>query len=215
MFGIKLIPFWARRAGAIKAFGGKDQKLQPAPLNLRYLFMKIYTKTGDEGQTGLYSGKRLSKSHPRVEAYGTVDELNAFIGLLRDHVTDGSISKELLAQQHHLFALGAAMADDRPGQAYKLPEDAATNLELLMDSMNESLPKMTHFILPGGAPVLSYTHLCRTVCRRAERRTVELASMVELDKSIIIYLNRLSDYFFVLGRFLAKLNEIEEVKWIS
>jgi cob(I)alamin adenosyltransferase len=176
--------------------------------------MKIYTKTGDEGQTGLYSGKRLSKAHPRVEAYGTVDELNAFIGLLRDHTEDEAISAELLAQQHHLFALGAAMSDDRPGEAYKLPDDAATNLELRMDAMNESLPKMTHFILPGGAPVLSYAHLCRTVCRRAERRTVELAETVEMDRSIIVYLNRLSDYFFVLGRFLAKEENIEEVKCV-
>ena len=176
--------------------------------------MKIYTKTGDEGQTGLYSGKRLSKAHPRVEAYGTVDELNAFIGLLRDHVDDEAISAELLAQQHHLFALGAAMADDRPGQAYQLPEDAATNLEARMDAMNEDLPKMTHFILPGGAPVLSYAHLCRTVCRRAERRTVELADTVEMDRSIVVYLNRLSDYFFVLGRFLAQVGKIEEVRWV-
>ena len=176
--------------------------------------MKIYTKTGDQGQTGLYSGKRLSKAHPRVEAYGTVDELNAFVGLLRDHVSDPAIKAELLAQQHHLFALGAAMADDRPGQAYQLPEHAAPTLETRMDAMNASLPKMTHFILPGGAPVLSYTHLCRTVCRRAERRTVELAETVEMDPSIVVYLNRLSDYFFVLGRFLAKSGGIEEVKWI-
>ncbi len=176
--------------------------------------MKIYTKTGDEGQTGLYSGKRLSKAHPRVEAYGTVDELNAFVGLLRDHIKDSVLKAELLAQQHHLFALGAAMADDRPGKAYKLPEDAATKLETSMDLMNASLSKMTHFILPGGAPVLSYAHLCRTVCRRAERRTVELAATVEMDSSILIYLNRLSDYFFVLGRFVANAEGIEEIKWI-
>jgi len=177
--------------------------------------MKIYTKTGDQGQTGLYSGKRLSKAHPRVEAYGTVDELNAFVGLLRDHLNDEALKAELLAQQHHLFALGAAMADDRPGHAYKIPEDAATNLETRMDTMNEVLPKMTHFILPGGAPVLSYAHLCRTVCRRAERRTVELAETVEMDPGIVVYLNRLSDYFFVLGRFIAKAEGIEEVRWIS
>ena len=176
--------------------------------------MKIYTKTGDRGQTGLYSGKRLSKSHIRVEAYGTVDELNAFVGLLRDHVADEAISAELLAQQHHLFALGAAMADDRPGEAYRLPAEATPTLEARMDAMNEVLPKMTHFILPGGAPVLSYAHLCRTVCRRAERRTVELAAGVSLDESIVIYLNRLSDYFFVLGRFLAHSAGIEEVKWV-
>jgi cob(I)alamin adenosyltransferase len=150
-----------------------------------------------------------------VEAYGTVDELNAFVGLLRDHVTDGAIRAELLAQQNLLFALGAAMADDRPGEAYQLPANAATDLEASMDAMNEALPKMTHFILPGGAPVLSHAHVCRTVCRRAERRTVELAESVELDPSIIIYLNRLSDYFFVLCRHLARVLEIEEVKWIS
>lgn len=177
--------------------------------------MKIYTKTGDQGQTGLYSGRRLSKAHPRVEAYGTVDELNAFVGLLRDHVTDAKIRAELLAQQNLLFALGAAMADDRPGEAYRLPENAATDLEASMDAMNDALPKMTHFILPGGAPVLSHAHVCRTVCRRAERRTVELAETVEMDASIIVYLNRLSDYFFVLCRHLARVMEIEEVKWIS
>jgi len=177
--------------------------------------MKIYTKTGDLGQTGLYSGRRLSKAHPRVEAYGTVDELNTFVGLLRDHVTDGTIRAELLDQQNLLFALGAAMADDRPGEAYQLPENAATDLEASMDAMNDALPKMTHFILPGGAPVLSHAHLCRTVCRRAERRTVELAETVEMDASIIVYLNRLSDYFFVLCRHLARVMNIEEVKWIS
>jgi len=177
--------------------------------------MKIYTKTGDQGQTGLYSGRRLSKAHPRVEAYGTVDELNAFVGLLRDHVTDAAIRTELLAQQNLLFALGAAMADDRPGEAYQLPPNAATDLEASMDAMNDALPKMTHFILPGGAPVLSHAHVCRTVCRRAERRTVELAETVEMDPSIVVYLNRLSDYFFVLCRHLARVMEIEEVKWIS
>lgn len=177
--------------------------------------MKIYTKTGDKGQTGLYSGKRLSKAHIRVEAYGTVDELNSFVGLLRDHVTMEDVRTKLLQQQHLLFALGAAMADDRPGQAYQLPANAAPDLETDMDRMNEDLPKMTHFILPGGHPAISYTHVCRTVCRRAERRTVELADSVDLDESIVIYLNRLSDWFFVLGRFLAVKLDVEEVKWIS
>jgi cob(I)alamin adenosyltransferase len=177
--------------------------------------MKIYTKTGDKGQTGLYSGRRLSKAHPRVEAYGTVDELNACVGLLRDHVTDAEIREQLLAQQHHLFALGAAMADDRPGQAYQLPATAAPDLEAAMDAMNADLPRMTHFILPGGSLAVSHAHICRTVCRRAERRTVELVNEVELDESIIIYLNRLSDYFFVLSRHLARIQNVEEVKWIS
>ena len=177
--------------------------------------MKIYTKTGDRGQTGLYSGKRLSKAHIRVEAYGTVDELNSFVGLLRDHIKDMNLKVSLLEQQHYLFALGAAMADDRPGEAYQIPEYAATDLEADMDRMNESLPKMTHFILPGGHPAVSYTHVCRTVCRRAERRTVELAETVEIDPSVVIYLNRLSDWFFVLGRYVAKGLGVEEVKWIS
>lgn len=177
--------------------------------------MKIYTKTGDKGQTGLYSGKRLSKAHIRVEAYGTVDELNSFVGLLRDNLTDNDLRDRLLAQQNLLFALGAAMADDRPGQAYQLPENAATDLEQHMDEMNEALPKMTHFILPGGHPTVSHTHLCRTICRRAERRTVELAESVEMDEGIVIYLNRLSDWFFVLGRFVSLKLGVEEVKWIS
>lgn len=176
--------------------------------------MKIYTKTGDAGQTGLYSGRRLSKADVRVEAYGTVDELNACLGLLRDHVTDADVRTQLLAQQHHCFALGAAMADDRPGEAYQLPATAATDLEAAIDAFNEELPKMTHFILPGGAPVLSYAHLARTVCRRAERRTVDLATEVTIDASILVYLNRLSDYLFVLGRHLARIEKLEEVKWI-
>ena len=176
--------------------------------------MKIYTKTGDQGQTGLYSGRRLSKAHPRVEAYGTVDELNATLGLLRDHLTDDDLRAQLLRQQHHCFALGAAMADDRPSEAYQLPPTAATDLERHIDAFNEELPPMTHFILPGGAPVLSYAHLARTVCRRAERRTVELATEVDLDPSVIIYLNRLSDYLFVLGRYVAQRGGIAEVKWV-
>lgn len=177
--------------------------------------MKIYTKTGDKGQTGLYSGKRLSKAHIRVEAYGTVDELNSFVGLLRDNVTDEDIRTKLLQQQNLLFALGAAMADDRPGQAYRLPENASTDLETDMDRMNEHLAPMTHFVLPGGHPAVSHTHVCRTVCRRAERRTVELADSVELDEGIVVYLNRLSDWFFVLGRYLSLKTGVEEIKWIS
>ena len=178
------------------------------------LSMKIYTKTGDAGQTGLYSGRRLSKADVRVEAYGTVDELNAVCGLLRDHVTDDDLRAELLAQQQLLFALGAALADDRPETAYRVPVEAAPALEAAMDRMNEALPAMTHFILPGGSPLVSYAHLARTVCRRAERRTVELAATVTLDAGVLIYLNRLSDYLFVLGRYLALRTGVPEVKWI-
>lgn len=177
--------------------------------------MKIYTRTGDQGQTGLFSGKRLSKAHPRVEAYGTVDELNSFVGLFRDQVTDAPLRARLLTQQQHLFALGAALADDRAEEAYRVPATAAPELEADMDRMNDQLPAMTHFVLPGGAPALSAAHVCRTVCRRAERRVVELANAVALDASIIVYLNRLSDWFFVVSRWLAHENDIEEIKWIS
>jgi cob(I)alamin adenosyltransferase len=177
--------------------------------------MKIYTKTGDAGQTGLFSGKRLSKADARVEAYGTVDELNAHLGLLRDLTEDEQVRQQLLEQQQHLFALGAALADDRPGQAYQLPESATPGLERAIDDMEAELPRMTHFILPGGHQTVSQAHVCRTVCRRAERRTVELANIVELDESILRYLNRLSDYFFVLSRHLTRLSGAEEIKWIS
>jgi cob(I)alamin adenosyltransferase len=177
--------------------------------------MKIYTKTGDAGQTGLFSGKRLSKADARVEAYGTVDELNAHLGLLRDLTEDEQVRQQLLEQQQHLFALGAALADDRPGQAYQLPESATPGLERAIDDMEAELPRMTHFILPGGHQTVSQAHVCRTVCRRAERRTVELANIVELDESILPYLNRLSDYFFVLSRHLTRLSGAEEIKWIS
>lgn len=177
--------------------------------------MKIYTKTGDGGQTSLFSGRRLPKYHPRVEAYGTVDELNAVLGLLRDHLEADDLRRQILEQQHHCFALGAALADDRPDQAYEVPPTAAPTLEAYIDAFNAELPKMTHFILPGGAPVLSYAHLARTVCRRAERRVVELAEDTQLDPGIVVYLNRLSDYLFVLGRYVAHRRGIPEVKWIS
>ncbi len=178
--------------------------------------MKIYTKTGDKGETGLYSGRRIPKHHPRVEAYGTVDELNAFTGLLKDHLTDRAVVEELVEQQHHLFALGAALADDRPGGlAYELPASAATRLEGAMDRMNESLPAMTHFVLPGGSPAISYAHVCRTVCRRAERRVVELSEGTQVPTTVVVYLNRLSDYFFVLSRHLAAAAGVREIKWIS
>lgn len=179
--------------------------------------MKIYTRTGDSGQTGLFSGSRVSKADERVEAYGTVDELNACLGLLRDHIAPSEeagtrVRAQLLELQQTLFAIGAALADDRDGQTYKVPDNAAAELESKMDEMNEVLPKMTHFVLPGGSKAVSFAHLARTVCRRAERRVV---SLEEVDGAVIIYLNRLSDYLFVLSRYLGKVNGIEEIKWVS
>ncbi|WP_116126890.1 cob(I)yrinic acid a,c-diamide adenosyltransferase [Lewinella sp. IMCC34183] len=178
--------------------------------------MKIYTRTGDTGETGLFSGRRVPKSDPRVEAYGTIDELNACLGVLRDHLAPGTdaprtrVRAQLLEQQKVLFALGAALADDRPGEAYQVPADAAGRLETYMDAMDESLPRMTHFILPGGSPAVSFAHLARTVCRRAERRTVEMGTAPE---GVVIYLNRLSDYLFVLARHLGQAEGVEEIKW--
>ena len=174
--------------------------------------MKIYTRTGDAGDTGLYSGRRVSKTDLRVEAYGTVDELNACLGLLRDQLTEAELRQQLLEQQHTLFALGAALADDRPGEAYRVPEDAVAKLEGYIDAMNEALPPMTHFILPGGAPAVSFAHLARTVCRRAERRTV---AVPDVELTVLVYLNRLSDYLFVTGRFVALHLGVAEIKWES
>ncbi|MGB3800869.1 MAG: cob(I)yrinic acid a,c-diamide adenosyltransferase [Lewinella sp.] len=178
--------------------------------------MKIYTRTGDAGKTGLFSGRRVSKADLRVEAYGTVDELNACLGLLRDHVGEqnggaGELRRQLLDQQRHLFALGAMLADDRPESTYGVPSEAATDLEHYMDKMDEVLPKMTHFILPGGSPAISFAHLARTVCRRAERRIV---AMEESDAAAIVYVNRLSDYLFVVSRYLGKLEGTEEIQWL-
>ena len=174
--------------------------------------MKIYTRTGDAGDTGLFSGRRVSKADLRVEAYGTVDELNACLGLLRDHVTDEDLRRQLLEQQRTLFALGAALADDRPGEAYRVPDDAVSKLEAYIDAMNEVLPAMTHFILPGGAPAVSFAHLARTVCRRAERRTV---AVPDVEPTVVVYLNRLSDYLFVAGRYVTRALGVAEIKWES
>lgn len=176
--------------------------------------MKIYTKTGDQGETGLFSGRRLSKADLRVEAYGTVDELNATIGLLRDHLTDEPTREFLLVQQHHCFDLGAILADDRPDSNLVFPENAAPRLEEAIDQLVEQLPPLRHFVLPGGHPTVSFAHLCRTVCRRAERRVVALtAEEADIAPVAVTYLNRLSDYFFTLGRYLSLLQGVEEVKW--
>lgn len=177
--------------------------------------MKIYTKTGDQGQTSLFSGSRLSKADLRVEAYGTVDELNACVGLLRDHVQDEACRAFLFQHQHHLFDLGAVLADDRNDSPLSFPAAAATDLEAEIDRMNEVLAPLRHFILPGGHPAVSFAHLCRTVCRRAERRVVALAGEVDLPQEAVIYLNRFSDFAFVLSRWLAKQNGVEELKWQS
>lgn len=165
--------------------------------------MKIYTKTGDKGLTSLIGGTRVPKYHLRIESYGTVDELNSYIGLIRCQdisVHDQFILKEI---QDRLFTIGATLAADPEKSRMKIPDLKTTDIELLekeMDDMNESLPELTHFILPGGNTTVSYCHIARCICRRAERLTVHLASESPVEENVIIYLNRLSDYLFVLSR---------------
>jgi cob(I)alamin adenosyltransferase len=176
---------------------------------------KIYTKTGDEGKTALFGGRRVSKSDLRVDAYGTVDELNAHVGLLRDHVQGVDLQLFLKEIQDRLFTLGSHLASD-PAKQKALPDlkpEDITALELAMDQIDATVEPLRHFILPGGHPTVSYTHLCRTVCRRAERLVVALHENEPVEASILQYLNRLSDYFFMLGRHQAHVLGVEEVKW--
>jgi cob(I)alamin adenosyltransferase len=176
---------------------------------------RIYTKTGDRGETALFGGRRVSKSHLRVESYGTVDELNAFIGLLHDHLTDASLREILSKIQHRLFTVGAHLASDpkkHPPTPDLVPEDIQL-LEDEIDRMDAALPPLRHFILPGGHPAVSYCHVCRTVCRRAERLVVAVDRKDPVDPLVLQYLNRLSDYFFMLGRYLSQHLGVEEVVW--
>lgn len=178
--------------------------------------MKIYTKTGDEGSTGLFGGKRLPKDDLRIEAYGTVDELNAHIGLLRDHSACAEQIETLLEIQDRLFTMGSLLATDPEKSNLKLPqlaEDDILRLENEIDKMNELLPEMKSFVLPGGHQLVSFCHIARCVCRRAERRVVTLTQIAATDSLIIKYLNRLSDYLFVLSRMLSHKLNAPETPW--
>ncbi len=186
--------------------------------------MKIYTKTGDKGTTSLFGGTRVPKHHIRIDSYGTVDELNSYIGLIRDQEID-SHSKEILIQiQDRLFTLGAILATAPEKETLKsgkqrlniprITEEDINLLETEMDRMNESLPEMTHFVLPGGHPTVSYCHITRCICRRAERLTTLLNEQEPIDGLVLMYLNRLSDYLFVLARKLTKDLQVEEIKWV-
>lgn len=180
--------------------------------------MKIYTKTGDKATTALFTGKRVPKHHIRIESYGTVDELNSYLGLIRDQEIDKA-PKEILARiQFKLFTLGAILATEpKKDDRLKIPRIQTEDIELLekqMDKMNEELPEMTHFILPGGHPTVSHCHIARTVCRRAERMISYLHENEPVPENVLAYINRLSDYLFVLARKLSKDLQAEEVKWI-
>ena len=186
--------------------------------------MKIYTKTGDKGTTALFGGTRVPKHHIRIESYGTVDELNSHIGLIRDQQIDARSSDVLIRIQDRLFTVGAILATDPEKAVLKngkqrldIPKIIDQDLVLLeheIDDMNERLPPMTHFVLPGGHTTVSYCHIARCVCRRAERLASHLNENEPIDPNVFRYLNRLSDYLFVLARKLSHDLGANEVKWI-
>jgi cob(I)alamin adenosyltransferase len=178
--------------------------------------MKIYTKTGDTGQTSLLGGKRVSKADLRIDAYGTVDELNSFIGLLKDQEINKKREELLKEVQDRLFTIGATLATEPGKENVKKPDLHEKDLSLLekeIDEMERQLPPLKHFILPGGHQTVSFCHIARTVCRRTERCVIDLMETEHVDEIIVKYLNRLSDYLFVLGRLIAQELGVEEVTW--
>ncbi len=186
--------------------------------------MKIYTKTGDTGTTALFGGTRVSKNHIRIESYGTVDELNSHIGLVRDQNINQHYKDILIIIQDKLFTVGAILATD-PNKAIlksgkerlNIPKISKEDIELLeieIDKMNESLPPMTNFVLPGGHQTVSFCHIARGVCRRAERLAVALNDLEPFQPESLTYLNRLSDYLFVLARKLSYDLQADEIKWV-
>jgi len=181
--------------------------------------VQIYTKTGDDGTTGLIGGTRVKKYDIRLEAYGTVDELNSNVGLVLSATEDQNVRGVLTSVQSKLFVIGAHLAMDDNAGALKeqLPcsEKDIEQLEQEMDQMFEILPKLNHFILPTGCQAAAFAHVARTVCRRAERRIVELADQVAIDQNLVKYINRLSDYLFVLSRKLNFDQKVTETPWIS
>jgi cob(I)alamin adenosyltransferase len=181
--------------------------------------MKIYTKTGDAGDTGLFGGGRVPKSHPRVEAYGDVDELNATLGVARATGPDAQIDELLLHIQQDLFAIGALLATpDREKmrqhlEKARIDEDRVAELERAIDAADTELEPLRAFILPGGSPKAAALHVARTVCRRAERRVVDLSADTEMPALVVIYLNRLSDLLFTLARLANKRAATDETTW--
>jgi cob(I)alamin adenosyltransferase len=177
---------------------------------------RIYTKTGDKGETSLIGGVRVPKHHLRIECYGTVDELNSWIGLVIDCLKDKEASVLLYEIQDRLFRLGSVLASDPQKSKMKIPElqeSDVTALEQAMDKMDEALPPLKNFVLPGGTMVASHCHIARCVCRRAERLAVHLASESEVPELCIRYLNRLSDYLFMLARTIVHKAGATETIW--
>ena len=187
-------------------------------------YMKIYTKTGDGGTTALFGGTRVSKHHIRIESYGTVDELNSHIGLIRDQEINPYYKTVLAEIQDRLFTVGAILATPPDKETLKNGQPRLQNLGLVqtdiefleneIDTMEKSLPQMTHFVLPGGHTTVSFCHIARCVCRRAERLATHLHELEPTNEQVLKYLNRLSDYLFVLARKLTFDLQAEEVQWI-
>ena len=186
--------------------------------------MKIYTKTGDNGTTGLVGGTRIPKHDLRIDCYGTVDELNSYLGLIRDQTISDDSKTTLIKIQNQLFIIGSLLATDseklmdeskrkRLGITL-LKSEAIVFLETEIDTLNSVLPPMTHFILPGGHQTVSFCHIARCICRRAERNISKLNTEQPIQPEILIYVNRLSDFIFVLARKLSKELHAEEIKWI-
>ncbi|CAI9679737.1 cob(I)yrinic acid a,c-diamide adenosyltransferase [Elizabethkingia anophelis] len=183
---------------------------------------KIYTKTGDKGETALYGGTRVSKASARVEAYGTIDELNAFIGIAKSHIDDSDCLKQLAEIQYDLFTLGSEaatpidkvyLANGKSRLPVTIKEEDISKLEVWMDKMDESLEPLQFFILPGGGKAATFLHAARTICRRAERGMVFLNETEEVRLELIKYLNRLSDYLFVMARYVSMLDNEQEEYW--
>ena len=178
--------------------------------------MKVYTRKGDSGTTQLIGGTRVVKSSMRIEAYGTVDELNSYLGLIRDQAVKESQAEQLLEIQDRLFTMGSLLATDPKGTKMKLPQLQDSDIESLenwIDEMEETLEPMTSFVLPGGHTAVSFCHIARCVCRRAERIVVDLNENEKIEPIILTYLNRLSDYMFVLSRKLTLDLKANEIPW--
>jgi len=177
----------------------------------------IYTKTGDDGTSGLIGGTRVKKYDLRLDSYGTIDELNSWIGLIRSKQIEDQVTDTLIEVQNKLFLIGSHLATDDSKSDLKDRLQFDTNvtkrLENEIDRMQEALPPLANFILPGGNELAGYTHIARTVCRRAERRVVELSEGIKIDNNIVVFINRLSDYLFVLARFICLKQGIQETFW--
>jgi cob(I)alamin adenosyltransferase len=178
--------------------------------------MKIYTKTGDKGETSLLGGARVSKADLKIDAYGTVDELNSYLGLLRDHKELDNRKELIIRIQEVLFSMGSFLAVESGKSFDFIPQIMESEVEALeneIDLMDSKLPEMRNFVLPGGHPLISYCHITRCVCRRAERLVIALGEREVVDNIIIMYLNRLSDFLFVLARELTHDLGVVEIPW--